>query len=194
LRRRKRSRGRTLRPWRTLARRERFAAPPWIFLSVETVRLPSGRVIRDYHRIRLPEYAVVVAVTRDGRLILQRQYRHGVGSVSLFLPGGMVEKGEPPLRAARRELEEETGYAASRWRRLGSFVPNSNYGCGRAHLFLARGARRVTAPDSGDLEEMEIVLLRPAQVRSRLRRGGVASLSAAAALAIAFDHMRDGLA
>lgn len=190
----RRSRGRRLQPWRTLARRERFAAPPWISLSVETVRLPGGRVIRDYHRIRLPDYAVVVAVTTDGHLILQRQYRHGVGGVSLFLPGGMVEKGEAPLRAARRELREETGYAASRWRRLGSFVPNSNYGCGRAHLFLARGARHVTAARSGDLEESELVLLRPAEVRSRLRRGGVASLSAAAALAIAFDHMRAGVA
>jgi ADP-ribose pyrophosphatase len=187
-------RGQELQSWRTLDRKECFAAPPWIAVSVETVRLPDGRLIRDYHRIRLPEYAGVVAVTAEGRIILQRQYRHGVGRVSLLLPGGMVEKGEPPLRAARRELREETGYRAARWRRLGSFVPNSNYGCGRAHLFLAEGARWVSAPDSGDLEETEIVLLRPAQVRSRLRRGDVESLGTAAALALAFGHTNARLA
>jgi ADP-ribose pyrophosphatase len=106
----------------------------------------------------------------------------------------MLEKGEAPLRAARRELLEETGYRARRWRRLGTFVPNSNYGCGRAHVFLAQEARRVAAPDSGDLEEVETVLLRPAEARRRLRRGGVASLGTAAALAIALDHIRGGVA
>jgi ADP-ribose diphosphatase len=183
-----------LRPWRTLAREELYAAPPWISIAVETVRLPSGRVVRDYHQIQLPEFASVVAVTTDGRIILQRQYRHGLRRVSLLVPGGMLEKGEAPLRAARRELLEETGYRARRWRRLGTFVPNSNYGCGRAHVFLAQEARRVAAPDSGDLEEVETVLLRPAEARRRLRRGDVASLGTAAALAIALDHILGGVA
>ena len=191
---RKATKARTLRLWRTLARRELYAAPPWITVSVETVRLPDGRVVPDYHQIQLSEYASVVALTTDGRVILQRQYRHGLRRVSLLVPGGMVEKGEPPLRAARRELLEETGYRARRWRRLGTFVPNSNYGCGRAHVFLARDARPVAAPASGDLEEVETVLLSPAAVRRMLRRGEVASLSTAAALAIALDHTRGGIA
>lgn len=152
---------------------------------VQRVRLPGGRIVSDYHQIQLADYAVIFAQTADGRVVVERQYKHGVGAVSLMLPAGRVEPGEPPVVSAQRELLEETGYVAEDWRSLGCYVPNANYGCGRAHLFAARHARRVARPDSGDLEEMEILLLTQAELFEALRAGEVRLTSMAAAIALA---------
>ena len=88
---------------------------PWIQLSVEQVRLPDGRVVDDYYRIKLPDYAMVFAQTTDGKIIMERLYKHGIGRVSLGLPAGLVHAGEDPLAGAQRELLEETGYEASEY-------------------------------------------------------------------------------
>jgi ADP-ribose pyrophosphatase len=135
----------------------------------------------------LPDYAVIVASTRDGRILFERQYKHGLGAVALFLPGGLIARGEKPLVAARRELFEETGYKASRWKSLGAFVCNSNYGCGRAHFFVATGARKVADPNSGDLEEMEILFLTRSRAAAALRNGKIRVVSAALGLSLALQ-------
>lgn len=106
-------------------------------------------------------------------------------SISLVLPSGVIEKGERPEEAARRELLEETGYAAEQWRSLGSYVGDANYGMGRAHLFVAEGARPVGQPNSGDLEEMEVMLMSVAELLAAVRKGAVASLPVVAPMALA---------
>ncbi len=172
-------------PWRVLDRRTVFEAPPWLELSVETVEVPGGRVIDDFHQLAIPDFTVVFAETPDGRVIVIRQYKHGARRASLTLPGGMVEAGENPLEAARRELLEETGYEAGDWQNLGSFVVNGNLGCGTGHFFRASGARRVAEPASGDLEEMELLLLDRAGLHRALAEGKVVLLNHVAAIAIA---------
>ncbi len=174
-------------PWEVLEGREIFAAPPWIRLSRQRIRLPDGRVIDDFHYIHLTDYAIVVAQTPDGRFILERQYKHGVGKVCLTLPAGGIAAGEDPLRAAQRELLEETGYEADSWQCLGRYTCNANYGCGNAHIFTARNARKIAEPDSDDLEKMEIVLLSEKELRRALRDGEVVVLGAAAAVALAVN-------
>lgn len=177
-----------LRPWEVLSSRELLKAPPWVSVAAQKIRLSDGRVIRDYYQIKTPEFAVFYVKTREGRVILLRQYKHGIGQVSLTMPGGLIAPAESPLATARRELLEETGYVAMHWRSLGSFVPNSNYGCGRAHFFMATGARRVTEPQSGDLEEMQIVLMPEKQLLGALKRGEVVSLSSAAIIGLATNR------
>jgi ADP-ribose pyrophosphatase len=82
-------------------------------------------------------------------------------------------------------LLEETGYTAEDWRSVGTFVTHANYGCSKAYVFTAQKAHAVAAPNSGDLEEMEILLLRPEELYKAIREGHVGSLSAAAAIALA---------
>ena len=154
----------SLKPWQVLASDLVFDASPWIQISRQRVRLPDGRTVDDYHQIVLADYVVIAALTADNRMIMERMYKHGIGRVCLMLPAGAIDAGESPLDAARRELLEETGYAADRWQFLGEFVCQANYGCGTAHIYVAHGAHRVAKPDSGDLEEMEIVSLDPDQV------------------------------
>ena len=99
-------------PWTVQRAHLIYQAPPWITLYRQTVSLPDGRHIDDYHSIDLGEHVCCCVQTEDGRVIFVRHYRHGAGRVCLGMPAGMIEPGEEPLRAAQRELREETGYQA----------------------------------------------------------------------------------
>jgi ADP-ribose pyrophosphatase len=178
---------RSLEPWKTLNTQTVFAAPPWLTLSVEQVELPDGKIISDYYHIQLQDYVVIFAQTPDGQVILLRQYKHGVGQVSLTLPGGGLADGETPLAAAQRELLEETGYEAENWQLLCPFVSSANYRCSKGYIFAAKNARQIAEPNSGDLEEMETVLMPPDQVIKAVTQGEVVVLGALAAIALALN-------
>ncbi len=106
-------------------------------LRVDTVRLPSGgTALREIVEHR--GAVAIVPVLADGRVVLVRQFRYAVGQVSLEIPAGTLEPGEDPLTCARRELEEETGYQAARWERLGSIWPTPGYSTEEIILFIAR--------------------------------------------------------
>jgi ADP-ribose pyrophosphatase len=174
-----------LKPWQVLDNREVFQAPPYIRVFRQKVKVSDGRIVDDYHQLKLTDFVLVVATTEDGRVIMERQYKHGIGEVTMVVPAGTMSPGEDPLATAQRELLEETGYVSDHWQRLNCFVTHANYGCSTAYLFTAQKARSVAAPKSGDLEEMEIVLLRPEELYEAVLRGQVRSLSAAAAIALA---------
>ncbi|MBI5490357.1 MAG: NUDIX hydrolase [Deltaproteobacteria bacterium] len=108
--------------------------------------------------MRFTDWTNVIPVTQDGRVILIRQFRAGARQVTLEIPGGLVEPGETPLEAAKRELREETGYSAADWTPLGSVQPNPAIQGNRCHTFLARGA----VPTGGlALEPMEDIEVEP---------------------------------
>ena len=172
-------------PWKVLKTSEVFSAEPWLALSVQQVRVPDGRIIDDFYQLALPDFTLVFATTPSGEIIMIRQYKHGAKRTSLTLPGGLVEKGEDPEEAAKRELLEETGYQAESWQSLGSYVVNGNRGCGKGHFFMAAGAKPVQEPESGDLETMEIELLSREQIAEALRSGEVMLLNHAAVIALA---------
>lgn len=174
-----------IRPWKTLDRRILLRRPPWLEIGEEDVELPDGRVIENFNWIATRDFAIVVPLTDDGHTILVRSYKHGVRAVALSFPAGYLEPGEDPLAAARRELREETGYEAPEWIPLGSFVVDGNYGSGAMHAFLATGARKVTEPDSGDLEEMALERVTWDEAVAALRQGEVKQLASAAALGLA---------
>ena len=95
-----------------------------------------------------------------------------------------MKDGEPPLEAARRELLEETGYTAQSWKHLGSFSVHGNRGCGKAHVFLAQEAVKTADPSPDDLEEIRVELLPFAALQEHLANGDVATLGAAAGMAL----------
>jgi ADP-ribose pyrophosphatase len=175
-----------LQHWKTVSTVDILEDLPWLKLSADHVVLPNGRHIEKFYRLHLPEYAVVVAVTADGLVVMERQYKHAVGEVTENLPAGYLETGESPVNAAKRELLEETGFEAPTWRCLGSFCVDGNRGCGRIHAFVASGARKVADPVEQDTEQLEIILKKPRDAFKLLVEGRIRTAGPALTLGLAF--------
>ena len=102
--------------------------------------------------------ACVVAINEEGDLLLERQFRFPVGQVIWELPAGKLEAGEDPMTAARRELEEETGYKADRLLPLATLLPTPAYSTEIIHIFRAEGLRQ-TRQHLDEDEHLSVVWL-----------------------------------
>lgn len=121
----------------------------------------------DFFVIEAPDWVNVVAVTDGDEVLLIRQYRHGIESETVEIPGGCVDPGETPIEAARRELLEETGYVSDEWTCIGEVVPNPAIQSNRCYTFLARGARK-ERETSFDTTEYIVTFAAPARDIPRL--------------------------
>ncbi len=120
------------------------------------------------------DWVNIVPVTKEGKVVLIRQYRHGTEEVTLEIPGGMVD-GEDgsPKESAGRELLEETGYQAEKLIHIGTVTPNpailSNY----CHTYLALNARPVAEPMMDGSEDIEFELVEAAEVPGMITSGQI---------------------
>ena len=178
-----------MKPWRIISSRVLIDRRPWLRLIEQSVRLANGHVIQGYLLAEVREYAGVFALTEDGRVPLVRQYKHGVGKLSYDIPAGYLDAGEEPLACARRELLEETGYAADEWQHLSSVVLDTNRGPARAHLFLARSARKVAAPRLDDTEDLDMQLRTPDELLAMVRSGEIDAIASVACIMLALDAL-----
>jgi len=104
----------------------------------DTVRLPNGRTTeREY--IEHPGAVAVIALTDAGELVMERQFRYPLGRDMFELPAGKIDPGEDPLETARRELKEETGYTAERWRHVATINIAIGYSDEHIEIYLAEG-------------------------------------------------------
>lgn len=152
-----------MKPWKVL-HSEVVWQRPWFALQVDRVETGRGAILEEYPLIHARDWACIVPVTRDGQLVLVRQYRHGLGRETLEFPAGGVDPGEAHGDAARRELLEETGYAADDWQHLLSVPPEPTRRRHLAHLYLATGAHVVSEQRLEPGEDAEVVLVPPSEI------------------------------
>lgn len=161
-----------MKPWRVL-KSEVLVARPFLQLREEHVQLPNGVELRDFCVVETPPWAAVVCVTPALEVILVRQYRHGIGGTSLELPAGGIEPGEVPLAAAQRELREETGFTAPRWRALGPLAVDPSRHSTQAHFFAALDAVESGPIQLDPSEQLTPVRLPAREALERAARGGI---------------------
>jgi ADP-ribose pyrophosphatase len=125
-----------------------------VTVGVDRVRLGNGQE-HDLDMIRHPGAAAMVAVDAKGSVCLVRQYRRGIDDFLWEIPAGKLDAGEAPETAAVRELAEEAGATARRWRSLGSFLPAAGIMSEIVHLYLATDLTLGNAAPEAD-EELEI--------------------------------------
>ena len=118
----------------------------------EEVVLPN-RVFVKMDIVRHPGAAAIVAMKDDSNLIMIEQYRHALGETIWEVPAGTLHKDEDPLDCARRELEEETGFTASSWEKLGVITPLPAYSDETIHVYLASDL----SPSQQNLDDDEIL-------------------------------------
>jgi 8-oxo-dGTP pyrophosphatase MutT (NUDIX family) len=172
--------------WRTVGSQP-VLKDRWIDLRADTCVTPGGREISPYYVLSYPAWVHVVALTDNDELVLVRQYRHGAGEVMLELPAGIADAADAdPEVTARRELAEETGYSAPRWRAISELYPNPAHQTNRVHVFLAEGAARTgqQALDPGE-EGLEAVLMPLVDVLAGLGAGILPHSAHVAALLMA---------
>ncbi len=119
------------------------------------------------------DWVNVIPVTEDGRIVFVHQYRHGTEEVSLEIPGGVVDEGESPLEAARRELLEETGYEAETIERIGVVAPNPAIQNNRCYTFLATNVRRVRGQSLDAMEDIAVELIDAGDVAALIAGGTI---------------------
>jgi ADP-ribose pyrophosphatase len=178
-----------MRPWKTISRRTVLNHGKFLIVEDHTVELPDGRVVSEWPWLITPDYVNVVAMTEGGEFLCFRQTKYSVDGATLAPVGGYIEPGEDPRAAAQRELIEETGYEAPEWISLGRYSVDGNRGAGVAHLFLARGARRVAEADADDLEEQQLLRLNRSEMEAALAAGEFKVLPWATAVALALLHL-----
>jgi 8-oxo-dGTP pyrophosphatase MutT (NUDIX family) len=169
------------RPWQVVETHD--LADCTVFTVRRTLaRSPETGRLHRFFRIDADEWVNVVAVTREGRLVMVRQYRHGAGALTLEIPGGIVDPGETPARAAVRELLEETGYRAERVQPIGRVNPNPALFGNRVHTYLARGVDRVREIRNGETEATAVELVPVEEIPRYLREGRIDHALVVAAL------------
>mgnify|MGYP006266249855 CR=1 FL=1 len=142
----------------------------WIHLRADRCRTAEGHIIDPFYVLEYPDWLNAVALTREGQVILTRQYRHGIGSTILELPSGTVDPQDAsPEEAIRRELLEETGFSFSDIYLTGVVSANPDKQTNLVHCFLALGGHQVAEPRPGPGESLELELVSLPEFRRLLR-------------------------
>ena len=119
------------------------------------------------------DWVNVLALTPDDKIILVRQFRYGSKEQSLEPPGGVVERGEDPVIAGLRELQEETGYVGEEPKLLGVVRPNAAILSNRCHVILVRNAQKTAALNFDQHEELVTELYPVKELKEMVRRGEI---------------------
>lgn len=125
---------------------------PWLTARCDKLLMPNGKINPEFYVLEYPSWVNVIAITNDERYVMVRQYRHGLNTISTELCAGVVEEGEEPIDAAKRELLEETGYTGGTWELQCIISGNPSTTNNLTYCYLATG---VTLTDTQHLDETE---------------------------------------
>lgn len=155
-------------PWKVIES-EYLLRHKYMTLRKDRVQLNNGHIINDYFVIEKANWINVIAITGEGKIVFERQYRHGANIINYELPAGIIEDGEEPLDAAKRELLEETGYSGEEWIEYGQACPNPSSMTNRNYTFLAKGVHKSSNQNLEITENIEVLLLSIDEVKTLLQ-------------------------
>lgn len=173
---------REIKPWKVL-RSEYLFKEPWFTARRERVELPNGNVIPSYYVLEYPAWVSVIGLTKEGKMVMERQYRHGLGRVSYELCAGVVETSDVScMEAAKRELWEETGYGKGDWKPYLTTSANPSTHTNLSYCFLATGLEKLSEPHQEKTEDIAVELLEPEEVKRLLVNDEIVQATQAVAL------------
>ncbi len=159
-------------PWTTLGT-EKIADCHIFSLHRHHRTSSAGTSAGTFHTISAPDWVNVIALTEDREMVMIRQYRHGTDEMTWEIPGGMIDPGERPEEAARRELLEETGYEAGEIHLIGSTRPNPALFDNTNYTALARNVRLIGSQSLDEHEEIHVAVYSPDRIDRMVREGEI---------------------
>jgi 8-oxo-dGTP pyrophosphatase MutT (NUDIX family) len=146
----------------------------WCRVRRDKVELPNKLIVDDYYVNVRPDIALVLPITIDREIVFVRQYRHGVKEILIELPAGSFDpKFEDSLTAAKRELEEETGYVSNQFTKLATLYDNPVKDTNQIHLFIAENVTPTGKVMLDDTEAVEVILIPLSTVKEQIDRGNI---------------------
>lgn len=147
-----------IKPWKCI--RSQIVKSFRVFsIRTDTTISPRTGKEHDFYIIESRDWINIIPLTDDDQVVMIRQYRHGSKEVTLEIPGGLVDPGDTPKKAAARELLEETGYQATEWMKIGVVNPNPALFNNRCYTFLAQDLQRIKEPMLDQTEDIEVALV-----------------------------------
>ena len=149
-------------PTRWLVRHEALHVDCKVFrVFKEHCHHPLDKREGDFFVIHSHDWVLCLPITKDGKIVMVKQYRFGLRDLSIEPPGGLLEPNENPLIAAQRETEEETGFTGGKAALLGSCSPNPAIQRNQCHFVLLEGVRPTGTRALDEHEELQVVCLHP---------------------------------
>ncbi|MBN8879104.1 MAG: NUDIX hydrolase [Sphingobacteriales bacterium] len=162
----------------------------WFKVRKDRCLTPEGTIVDPYYVYEFPTWVTAVALTEDGKVIMEHQYRHALGEVCLEIPGGCVDDADANYEdAIKRELLEETGYSFTSYEYLGKISANPSTNSNLMHMYLARGGKKVTTQHLDAGEEIKISLHTIEEVKEMLRKNEILQAMHVACLMYAFQKL-----
>lgn len=175
--------------WKTI-KSEYLFKDLWFTVRKDTCVRPDGKLVDPYYVYEFPEWVTAVALTKEGKIIMERQYRHACGLTMYEIPGGCVDDTDKDLESAiARELREETGYEFESFEYLGKTSANPSTNNNWMHMFLARGGELKAKQELDDNEDIEIHLMTVEEVRKLLKENQILQSMHATALFYALEKI-----
>lgn len=154
--------------WKTLSSEYLFK-DLWFTVRKDTCQRPDGKIVDPYYVYEFPTWVNALAITAEGMVILERQYRHGSGEVGYEIPGGCVDDTDSNYQQAiARELLEETGYEFTDYEYLGRISANPSTNNNWMHMYLATGGKLVQDQHLDENEQIEVELFTMEQLKEML--------------------------
>lgn len=170
------------RKWKVVKSENILHLGEWLSVRQETVELPSGRQIPTWFVLEFPDWINVIAITKDGKFVMEDQYRHALGQTCYEIVAGVVDPGETPLHAAQRELSEETGYGGGTWELFMTLSPNPTNHNNLVYTFLARDVEKLSEQHQEATEDINVHVFSREEVKEILDRGMIIQALMAAPL------------
>ena len=143
--------------------------------DIEKLKTISPRTGKElpFFVLNCQDWINIIAITKENKIIMVKQYRFGTSKTELEIPGGMIEEGEEPMEAAKRELLEETGYEGDKFTYLGHVDPNPAFQTNKCHVTLIENCECVSEQKLDPGEDIAVEKVSQRNIQELIRNGTI---------------------